>query len=339
MAKNGNLAMTVDLIKADAGLDPKDKEGTTALHLAAERGNPRVLAVLIKAGADLNPKDTTSGATPLLLAAERGQSDVMAALIEAGANVDTCNNNGASPFFLAARNGHIDPVRELLRANASPLLSIVVETGEHFVPLDVASYNDSEVVRALIQQRGIIACAGESGGVDALTVVAAQKGHAEIVGMLVDAGVVDTGKALIAAARWGGGVVVTFLLQQRKLAGSPPGLAGYVNFCDDVGSTPLFGSIDAYPDYEGMPGQVSPRVVRLLLDAGADTSSSVHVTDTSGGAVLFSGTSLAFTTGCLLREKKRRCKKKAPSGTCTGWRRPAACCCGWKQCVPSLGCG
>ena len=237
----------------------------------------------------------------------------MAALIEAGANVDTCNNNGASPFFFAARNGHIDPVRELLRANASPLLSTVVETREHFVPLNVASYNDhSEVVRALIQQRGIIACAGESGGVDALTVVAAQKGHAEIVGMLVDAGVVDTGKALIAAARWGGGVVVTFLLQQRKLAGSPPGLAGYVNFCDDVGSTPLFGSIvDAYPDYEGVPGQVSPRVVRLLLDAGADTSTSVHVTDTSGGAVLFSGTSLAFTTGCLLREKKRRCKKKA----------------------------
>ena len=74
VAKNGNLAMTIDLTKADAGLDSKDKEGTTALHLAAERGNPRVLAVLIKAGAYLNPKDT-SGATSLLLAAERGQSD------------------------------------------------------------------------------------------------------------------------------------------------------------------------------------------------------------------------------------------------------------------------
>ena len=106
---------------------------------------------------------------------------------------------------------------------------------------------------------------------------------------LTDSGVVDTGQALITAAKYGGEVSVKFLLQQEK--GNTKDLHIYVNACCCLGNTPLSNGIAG----------ASPRTVRLLVDAGADTTSAVRTTD--GGEVVFNGTPLALATR-YLREKK-----------------------------------
>lgn len=137
--------------------------------------------------------------------------------------------------------------------------------------------------------------------------MAARNQHLDIIAMLMDAGVVEMGNALMSAAGCSREMAVKFLLQ-RKLERSPTSLVQYVNRFDHVGKTPLFRSIDEVLGERDVPFLISPKVVRLLIDAGADTSSVLRVTytDTAGGEVYFIGTPLAFTVDCLRKKKIRR---------------------------------
>lgn len=121
--------------------------------------------------------------------------------------------------------------------------------------------------------------------------------------ILMDAGVVDTGAALVVAARWGGEEAVKLLLQRRQVDGPPTGSAEYANFCDvGSGHTPLFCSIDVVPDGGVVRQSLSLRVVRTLIDAGADATPPVRVQNIEGD-IYFCGTLLAYTNNCL-REKE-----------------------------------
>lgn len=124
-----------------------------------------------------------------------------AALIEAGADVNGRAGDERSPLHVAASKGHSDVVKELLRAKANPLLTATTLLGiSSVVPLDIAAIDGhSKVVRELISQVGIEGCSGGSGGVDALGAAATSR-HLGIMSMLMDAGVVDSGAALCAAA-------------------------------------------------------------------------------------------------------------------------------------------
>lgn len=75
----------------------------------------------------------------------------------------------------------------------------------------------TDMVHELIKQVSIEGCGGESGGVQALRLTVAgsiRKGinHLDMVVILTDAEVVDTGDALCTAARDGNEGVATFLL-------------------------------------------------------------------------------------------------------------------------------
>lgn len=108
---------------------------------------------------------------------------------------------------------------------------------------------------------------------------------------------VDTGAALVAAARFGGEKSVTFLLQQRqKKVGHSTGVRAYVNNTfGEVGASPVVGAVAGCMSW-------SPRIVRMLVDAGADVSLALRLSDAQG-TVWFNDTPLAFTSQCL-REKK-----------------------------------
>lgn len=88
-------------------------------------------------------------------------------------------------------------IRLLLRSDANPLFRRTGRTPRKIeVPLDAAALRGhSEVVRGLIHQLGIEGCGGASGGIHALC-LAAEKQHVNIMSILVDAGVVDTGVAV-----------------------------------------------------------------------------------------------------------------------------------------------
>eukprot|EP00752_Nemacystus_decipiens_P016320 g14595.t1 len=213
------------LVNHGAKTSAVNVDGFDALHLTAERGHLDVTKLLVEAGSGLEAKTSAHGFTPLDLAAEQGHSEIMKVLIEAGADPNSSALDGTTALYRAAMRALVDTVKMLLSAGANPSLAYRYPSGAAFVPLDVAAQNGhSEVVRDLIQEHGTEGCGGTSGGVRALE-GAAENQHVETMGVLTCAGVVDTGIALLAAARWGRESSVKFLLQQQEGV-------GYLETCD-----------------------------------------------------------------------------------------------------------
>ena len=266
--------------------------GITALHLSALQGHLAVSKMLVNAGADLEASDSAQVDTPLHLAAEDGQLGVMYVLLEAGANPNSRRSDGSTPLFMAAEGGQHNAIKMLLRAKANPLLATDPKSGRTHVPLDMAALKGhSEVVCELVHQVGIEGCGGASGGVDALRLAALGR-HLSIMAVLTHAGVVDNGRALSASAAHGCELPIKFLLQQREGHG-----AAYVNYQDRLGRTPLLYALGF-----GGHSSPSPRIVRLLVDAGADDISPVPAANTEDD-VIFNETPLVFTSR-MLREKR-----------------------------------
>lgn len=255
-----------------------------------------VTRLLVERGVEIEAS-TWMGATPLHVASEEGHSEVVRALCEAGADVDTRQADRSTPLISAAIRGHANSTRELLRAKANPLVVKPNEVGKNFSPLDAAAlHGRAEVVRELIKQVGIRGCAGPSGGGDALE-LAAEGQHIEILAMLTDAGVVDPGIALNVAADCGHEAAVKFLLQgQSHKRRITTGQVSYVNILDAHGASPLIRSIDVDVDR-----LCFPRIARMLIDAGADARSALHITER--GKLLYHETPLAFTNRTI-RENK-----------------------------------
>lgn len=182
-------------------------------------------------------------------------------------------------------------MRVVLGANANPLLTSVTPEHTTLAPLGAAaSRGHLDVVRELMQHSGIRDGGGESHGVQALH-LAARRQRVDIMAMLTNAGVVDTGEALIHSASLGRELSVKFLLQQHHENNSTISLASYVNNPGLLGISPLVGTFH---------GRCSPRA-RLLVDAGADTSSPVRTMDPEG-ALYSDGTPLELIDRSL-REK------------------------------------
>ncbi|CAM9890906.1 unnamed protein product [Scytosiphon promiscuus] len=290
-ALNGHSHVVEVLLRYGANTYMTDDDGVTALHKTAHYGHVVVAKMLVEAGAPLEAKDAKNCA-PLHLAADQGHVELMNVLLDAGADINSGAMGGATPLFMGARRGHAGVVRELLRRKANPQLRAVSSpTGRVFVPLDIAATGGHVLVVAeLVTQVGIHGCGGVSGGENALR-LAAGGDHLNIVGLLIAVGVTDsTGTALGRAARGGHEESFMLLLRwQEEL--DPAGVRPYVNKPDARGATPVFSAIEACPPR-------SLRIVRLLLDAGADTGSPLHVTDPMG-RFIFGGTPLSWTTQSL----------------------------------------
>lgn len=92
-----------NLLKIE-GIDvnAKDDDGDTALHVAAERGDPDILSSLIDAGAEVNAKNKFD-VTPLYVAvsARHSEKDVVRILIEKGADLNAMTKKGKTPLSIA----------------------------------------------------------------------------------------------------------------------------------------------------------------------------------------------------------------------------------------------
>lgn len=292
---NGHSQVVGILLNKGADLSVVDKRGNTALIMSAGYGHVAVTRMLVNAGADLDAADS-AGFTPLHVAAVNDHSEVIKTLASAGANPDSRTPTGETPLFMAAERGHVGAISELLRANANPLFGRMDTYlwGGIILPLDAAVISKhAAIVRKLIQQLGIQGCGGASAGADALR-WAVQTQQYDIVAMLADAGVIDTGRVLIDATKFGSEASVKILLQQQR--GKHMDWDAYVNQKQPDGRTPVVCSIGRAL----LSG--SPRVLRLFLDAGADTASTVRIANEEGVEV-FSGTPLAYTTW-LLRDQQ-----------------------------------
>lgn len=301
-AHQGHSTAARILLSNGANVSPEGDGDSTALLFAAENGHAAVTKILLDTGAaDPVAARACDGSTPLHLAAAGGHSEVMRALIEAGAGASSNSRrlDGATPLYLSAESGHLGATKILLRAGADPTLPAAVKTSwKTFVPLDEAAGNGhTEVVRELLQRFGLKGCGGASGGIDALS-MAARHTQVDTMEMLTDAGLIDNGEALIIAASFGRFVSAKFLLKKWRgcrTRGEEQDEEAYANGFNKFKVGPLLNAV-------GLLGYPAPRIVRMLVDAGANTESTLRLTD-KGGKVIVDGTPLAFAE-YHLREKK-----------------------------------
>ncbi len=289
------------LLDEGASVAMASKDGYTALFVAAQKGHLAVTKLLVNAGSNTTAR-SVSGSTPLHPAAAGGHLEVMSVLIGAGAHVDSRCSDGATPLFLAADEGNLGAVKVLLRAKANPLLAAMhPEKGTPHLPLDAAAMMDhSEVARELLRQRGVEGCDGATRALHALC-LATLNDNLETMVVLTGGGVVDGGEALMISAERGPEASVKLLLKTQVEGKSSSSGVSYVNHRTSCGRTPLLCAAGFYGVGSAHPPCTSPRIVRLLVDAGADTTSASSVTDREGRVVR--GTPLVFTTR-MLREKK-----------------------------------
>lgn len=291
-AGEGHLRVVKTLLRKGADVFLPADGGGTPLHAASQQGHLAIAIELLRAGPKVLNQQDCNAKTPLHVAADGGRWGVMRMLVEAGANINNRAKDGATPLFSAAWQGNMECIKVLLQAKADPLLPRRHPTsGTPSVPLDAAALNGRlEAVRELVQQLGIKRCGGERGGVQALE-LAAEHNRVDIMSVLIDGGVVDTGMALVIAAEFCREACVKFLLENHKRQSDVRALR-YVNHRGKTGRTALFNAI-AFR-------RPSPRIVRLLIDAGAEAESAAQVLDTGG--TLCSYTPLQLASG-LLGEK------------------------------------
>lgn len=123
------------LIRHRARLNIRNRNGETAVSIAAFKGNLSYVKLLVEAGADVN----LYGWPPLTYAAYNGHTQIVDYLLKRGAQIDAKTENGSSALFFAARFGHIEVVELLLKNKADPM--IVNENGDTAVDWALKSEN------------------------------------------------------------------------------------------------------------------------------------------------------------------------------------------------------
>ena len=245
----------------DVDVNATDKDGATALILAAEKGHSRVANVLLGiAGIDVNATDK-EGATALIIAAEKGHSRVANILLGIDdIDVNAAMSDGATALYVAVQNGHIEVTRMLL---ACPRIDVNAPRSDGVTPLYIAAENGHpDIVNALLAVEGIDVNAVGDNAVTALF-IAAQMAHIEVVcalstcaGIDLNAALDDGTTPLMIAAENGHAQVVHVLLSD---------IVGVdVNATDQDGVTALVISVEK--------GQ--HEVVKILLEAGANMNAA-----------------------------------------------------------------
>jgi ankyrin repeat protein len=136
----------------DHGVDCRGGvDGTTALHLAANRGHGDTVSVLLARGADKNAHEGSEQWTPLILAAAMGYVQVVALLIAAGAETSARDSSGMAAIHYAARQGETEVVKALVEAGVDP--NMMGEEQSLARPLHYATRTgQAAVVHCLVQK-------------------------------------------------------------------------------------------------------------------------------------------------------------------------------------------
>ena len=147
-AMNGDREAVRALIKKGLDVNEALGDGTTALHLAAMKGDAELAQMLLVAGAN-NRATTRIGAyTPLYLAARGGHSAVVAALLAAGADPKAETTNGTTALMIGAASGDTKTITALVE-NGSDINAKDKAKGETAL-MFAAAFNRPDAVKLLL---------------------------------------------------------------------------------------------------------------------------------------------------------------------------------------------
>jgi ankyrin repeat protein len=127
----------------------KDLLNQTYLTTALDEG-PASVELALKAGASLHATDR-DGNTALILAARKGDVEMAEFLIGLGLEINAQNNDGETALFVAASKGHHDMIRSLLAHGADANICCGDKTA--FCELVIQKKCDAEMV-ALFKKAG-----------------------------------------------------------------------------------------------------------------------------------------------------------------------------------------
>jgi hypothetical protein len=116
-AEKGRLRVIEYLLKAGAKIDGQMQNGATALHIAAQDNHLEVVKHLLNAGAKINLQ-MEDGSTARRIAAENEHLEVLQCLLNAGAKVKKRIDDDSTALFIAARKGNLEGVKYLLSHGA-----------------------------------------------------------------------------------------------------------------------------------------------------------------------------------------------------------------------------
>jgi ankyrin repeat protein len=266
--RNNDLASLRTLVKT-SDVNTKDQRESTPLMYAAAYGSLDAMKVLLDAGADVNARNTFEVSALLWCASDLAKVRL---LVEKGADVNARSKQGRTALLIAAaHDGNSQTVKLLIEKGAA---DVSAPDKFQFTPLSVAAEaNDAASVQLLLRAGAdvntrvnaldhfgdtALLYAASHGNIETMKQLLAKGADVNAVGKpqgpSVKNGPLGLGSftPLLFAAAYGGSDAVKLLLD----AGAK------VNVQDARGMTPLMLAIATdRPD---------PRVVRLLLEKGAD---------------------------------------------------------------------
>jgi ankyrin repeat protein len=170
--RNGDHAQVQKLLRAGAGVNTADGDGTTALMHSVIESDVTMMKLLIASGADVNARNTLDSTALMYAATNLAKTSL---LLDAGADVKLKGKRGATPMSVAVTAFGSTPVLKLLTAKgADP---------EDRLMAPVAQKGDIEALRFLLS---IGVSPGDATGA---TLSAAVTGRCEVcVRLLVEKG-------------------------------------------------------------------------------------------------------------------------------------------------------
>jgi len=182
-AKSGDWAAMQTALKERRSAGDPLADGTTALHLAAFRGNREAVETLIRAGAAVDATDD-NGIAPLALASANGDEAIATLLLNAGARPNLARPSGETPLMSASRSGSLPTVNALL-AHGADANGKEKSKGQTALMWAIAE-NHTEVVKRLIASGANVNAKSASGFSPLM--FAAQQGNLEAARTLVETG-------------------------------------------------------------------------------------------------------------------------------------------------------
>ncbi len=109
-AEKGTVKTIKEMIAGGFDLNKRDKDGWTALMLAALNNHRVTSKTLIEAGADLNIADPL-GMTALMAASVAGNKPLVAFMVKSGADIEQEDTVGETAEYMAEQAGHVTIAR------------------------------------------------------------------------------------------------------------------------------------------------------------------------------------------------------------------------------------
>ena len=251
------LGMAIDRGYADlvghllaAGANPHcGSTATTALGLAAERGEVEIIQMLLPRGIDVNAPVGQDGWTALLSAIHHGHRSVVQLLVTAGANVNVWSR-GETPILLAAKSEEREIYQYLYPLVNTAIRLCADRDGEQLLQATHKRRirQQNRPVEKFIEMATM-------GNVDEVN-------HAIDIGIEVDEIGAQGHTALMAAAYHGHRSIVNILLA----AGADPNLLSDDNGLGSAGMTALMMAAGSFF------ASNRQHVVQLLIAGGADVN-------------------------------------------------------------------